>query len=400
MIGKIVKGSSFGKVLAYLHAKEGAVLIGGNMEGKNPTQLAEEFSRSKALNPDLKKPVCHISLSVAMHEAQSEEQWQAIASDYMEGMGFGNCQYVIYQHHDQKHDHIHIVANRTCLLDGKTVDDSWDFRRTESLLRKLETTYNLQPVQSSWEKGKRSPTTGESRFTERTGDPSVRTKLQQILDEAIAPNLEMPQFIEAIQQQGAAIKLYRKSTGFTGISYALDGLTFSGTQLGRDFTFPGLQKRRKLSYLAERDDEAIAYLLQHPAQPITATEPDFEPGQAPPQSPGLPPEIDPLQRQAAEAIAPIAVAFFQAAYQGGTVVQTGHDTWQLAGNHYIISYDKSAEIFSLAAQDERGELLRLRNWQGKTEIEVAQNIQNDDLNRFHQLQILLQEQKNKQIALE
>jgi len=405
MIGKIVKGASFSRVLAYLHDKEGAELIGGNMAGQNPAQLVKEFSQSRGLNPELKKSVCHISLSVAVHEPQAKERWQAIASDYVEEMGFGNCQYVVYQHHDQDHDHIHIVASRTQLSDGKTVNDSWDFRRTENLLRELETSYNLQSVQPSWEKGERSPTTGQSRYTERTGNPGVRPKLQQILNEAIAADLAMPQFIEAIQRQGVSVRLSQKSAGVTGISYALDGLAFSGTQLGRDFTFPGLQKRRQLSYLAERDDEAIAYLLQHPTQPITATkpEPDLEPGQASPQPPGLPPEIDPLQRQAAEAIAPIAVALFDASRRGGTLLQPDPDVeaWTLNGTHYSITYDKTAASFSISATDGRGELIRLHHHlQDDSGLEIAHNIQREDLERFQKIHAFLLEQQRQNGQIE
>jgi hypothetical protein len=477
VIGKQVKGTSFQKVLNYLHNKTQAERIGGNMAGQSPATLTAEFQQSSRLNPDVTKTVYHASLSVAREEEQTDARWRAIAHDYVKGMGFGNCQYVVYRHHDQEHDHIHIVASRIQMTDGKTVNDSWDYLRSERLLRELEATYHLQAVRPSREKGERSQTTGEARLLERTGDPSVRLKLQAILNEAIAPNLPMPQFIEAIQQQGISVKLSRRSNRVSGISYELEGVAFSGTHLGRDFTFPGLQKQRHLSYESARDDETLKQLLTgKPTQPqpvkqtkevqeeISSTpkpeppplastpkpsivitppaeedsvteetadtpEPVTQPEQVeadesvplvptvsevedspssvsasePFQAASLsepikdkiaPSEITPLQRQAAEAIAPIAVAFFQIAQQEGKVTQTD-DIRILNGNQYVMAYDRANLTFSLQAQDGRGELLRLHQVDGTDTLEVAQSIQKSDLTNFRVIEQALQQRQRK-----
>jgi hypothetical protein len=49
---------------------------------------------------------------------------QAIAQDYLRGMGFENCQYVVYRHTDQDHDHVHLVPSWIRLTDGKTVSNN------------------------------------------------------------------------------------------------------------------------------------------------------------------------------------------------------------------------------------------------------------------------------------
>jgi Relaxase/Mobilisation nuclease domain len=103
----------------------------------------------------------------------------AIAQEYLKGMGFEGCQYVVYRHSDQDHDHIHMVASRIRLVDGKTISDSWDYRRSEVLIRELEQEYQLQSVIPSWEQDQRVPTTGERRYTERTGAVSVREKCRR-----------------------------------------------------------------------------------------------------------------------------------------------------------------------------------------------------------------------------
>jgi hypothetical protein len=420
MIGKQVKGSSFSGVLNYLHHKAEAKRIGGNMAGETPRQLAGEFRHAIRLNPDLKSPVYHASLSVARAEEQSDGRWMAIAQDYINGMGFRNCQYVVYRHHDQEHDHIHIVASRIQITDGKTVSDSWDYRRSQQLLRELETKYDLQPVQSSWEKGQRSPTTGESRMMEEKGNVSVRLKLQAIINDAIAPDKRMPDFVAAIQQQGVSVRLSQRTGGISGISYEMEGVAFSGTHLGRDFTFPGLQKHRHLNYVPNRDDEALARLVNQAISPQQAEPVAVLPTPSLPEpklshlnsddfnsddsdaiaSPVSPAAIDPLQQQAAELIAPIAVALFQSARREGSVTQTGADSWKLIGNQYVMSFERSSGVFSLEARDGRGELLRLRGSEGTENLEIAQRIVQQDLLNFQRIQETLQQEKVRSWARE
>ena len=48
----------------------------------------------------------------------------------------------------------------------------------------------------------------------------------------------------------------------TGISYNLDGVALSGNQLGKAYTFSGLQKHRGVSYDQGRDNALIEALMQ------------------------------------------------------------------------------------------------------------------------------------------
>lgn len=247
MIGKQVKGRGFRELLNYLFNKEGAQLIGGNMVGENPRELAAEFRFLKALNPRVERVVYHASLSVPARKKLDNEKWIAIAQDYLNGMGFDDNQYVIVRHVDRSHDHIHIVASRIKLT-GECVHDGWDYRRSEQLIRQLERDYQLEAAQSSWEKDRRSPTTGEWRQRQRTGEDSVRERLQDYIDEAAADCPTMPQLINRLKNEGIDVRVGHTRTGNRGISYQLDGIAISGTHLGREYTFPGLQKYKGVSY--------------------------------------------------------------------------------------------------------------------------------------------------------
>ena len=249
MIGKQIKGKSFRGVLEYLHSKPESRLIAGNMGGKTPRTLSAEFAVSRQLNPRLSKAVYHSSLSLPKIEHLDDNQWSAIAEDYLSGMEFNDSQYVVYRHSDKDHDHVHIVASRIRITDGTTVNDSWDYVRSEKLIRELEHKYELMPTISSSQKQQRGQTWGELRLLERTGTSSVKTKLQQIIDAETEQPITMPELVNRLKEQGINAKVSFTRTGkIRGISYKYDGVATSGTHLGKAYTFPGLQKHRQISY--------------------------------------------------------------------------------------------------------------------------------------------------------
>ncbi|BAU15918.1 relaxase/mobilization nuclease family protein (plasmid) [Leptolyngbya sp. NIES-3755] len=272
MIGKIVQGKSFRGLLNYLHSKEEARCIGGNMAGETPRELAAEFRVSRELNRRLKKAVCHVSLSLPKHEQLDDSQWLAIAADYVIGMGYEDCQYVVYRHHDQDHDHVHLAISRIRSTNGSTVSDSWEKRRAETLIRSLEQQYQLEPVQPSWEKLETAPTTGEMRRFERTGELPIRVRLQAQIDAAAEGNKLIAQLINQLKAQGISIRLrIAQNQRITGISYSLNGIAFSGSKLGRAYTFPGLQKHKGLHY-----DHATEFEATCQAADTTAPEPRLD----------------------------------------------------------------------------------------------------------------------------
>jgi len=269
MIGKQIKGTGFRGCLNYVLGKKDAALIGGTMCGQTPEELAAEEAIARQLRPNLKVAVFHATLSVASTEKledseENDQRWLAIAADYMKAMEFDNNQYAVVKHSDTEHDHIHIVASRI-RLDGSVVDDSWDYYKSQETIRQLERNYNLETVTPSWETDKRAQTTGEHRQLKSQGNKSVRVQLQDLIDEVTQDNPSMPEFVERLQQQGVEVQvgLTRTGIGFRkGISYNLDGVALSGNQLGKAYTFSGLQKHRGVSYDQGRDNALIEALMQ------------------------------------------------------------------------------------------------------------------------------------------
>ncbi|MHC5771984.1 MAG: relaxase/mobilization nuclease domain-containing protein, partial [Nostoc sp.] len=281
MIGKQTKGRGFRKLLDYLESREDAKLIGGNMSGRNARELAREFKLSRQLNSDADRVVYHVSLSAAKDDKLDDEKWSEIGDRYMKEMGFDANQFVIFRHHNTDDDHIHIAASRIRMDTGLVVHDSWDYVRSEKVLRQIEHDYELVQVQGSREKLNRTPSTGQIRRIRREQEEYssgkrdipperiIKEQIQQTIDRASVDNPQMPTLIMRLQQASVSVR-----TGFTrngkskGISYEKDGQAFSGTQLGAAYTFPGLQKHLGVDYQPERDDEPIHELLLKPVKPF------------------------------------------------------------------------------------------------------------------------------------
>ena len=123
----------------------------------------------------------------------------------------------------------------------------------------------------------RSPTTGEQRLLARTGEESIRVQLQRSLDQATQSPITMPQLIGQLQQNGISVRIRDRQLGeITGISYELNGIAFSGTHLGKAYTFQGLQRYRRVNYDSHRDAELIKKLVEQPVNSSTTSEIDAD----------------------------------------------------------------------------------------------------------------------------
>jgi hypothetical protein len=257
MIGKTIKGRGFRGLLDYLAGRAGAELVGGNMEGTNPRELAREFGFSRALRPGLGKAVCHIPLRLPYGERLSVAQWNRIAERVMAWMGFADCSYALYLHpqHPQG-EHLHIVASRVSWL-GDYVSDSRDMERLMQIERRIERDYGLREVPYR-RLGERRPRRGEYQLQERTGEASERGELQRRVAGAARPGLPVAEFVAELERRGVELRPAVTATGrVTGVRYRCGEHTFSGSGLGADFSWPGLLGRLGLAFEPARDLPAL-----------------------------------------------------------------------------------------------------------------------------------------------
>ncbi|SDE86090.1 Relaxase/Mobilisation nuclease domain-containing protein [Mucilaginibacter pineti] len=72
-------------------------------------------------NPAVKRNCIHISLNFAPEEQHSREFLKELAQEYMDRIGFGDQPFLLYQHYDSGHPHVHILTT-TVRHDGIRIE--------------------------------------------------------------------------------------------------------------------------------------------------------------------------------------------------------------------------------------------------------------------------------------
>jgi len=106
-------------------------------------QKLEGFERLNILNSRATTKTLHISLNFDPSESISKEQLIGIATDYMNKIGFGVQPWLLYQHNDAGHPHIHILTT-TIQSNGKRID-TYNIGRNQSekARKEIEQNYGL-----------------------------------------------------------------------------------------------------------------------------------------------------------------------------------------------------------------------------------------------------------------
>lgn len=265
---KIKRGKSFAGVVLYalkpgIHHKGAPVVIGGNMLSDSANKLIAEFDTSKQLRPDVQKPVWHNSLRLPTDESLSNDQWVTFADDYMRHMGFSDTHLRCYVlHDDMAGQHIHIIASRIDLNGGKLYLGRNENLISTKIISELEIDHGLTvtktaPFISKAQPQRKRLSRNEEMLSARTGVPSPKEALQQILDKSFADKPDLKTFLQRLEQEEVHWTANIATTGrMSGFSFSFQGIAFKASQLGKAYSWKNLQE--KLSYQPERDND---YLL-------------------------------------------------------------------------------------------------------------------------------------------
>jgi len=159
MVAVISTGHSVRRILLYNENKvsEGCARCIG--EGNYPMEAGSmnfnmklnRLARQNALNANVKRNSVHISLNFHPSEHYPVEKLMAIARTYMEKIGFGQQPYLVYEHHDAGHPHIHLVSVKV-RADGSRIDMQNIGRGESEKARKaIEQEFGLVRAQDSKE---------------------------------------------------------------------------------------------------------------------------------------------------------------------------------------------------------------------------------------------------------
>ncbi len=151
MVARIISGKSIRGLLNYNEGKvnnnEATLILasrfGTDIERLDFNNKLNRFEHLTNRNIKVKTNALHIMLNFDRSDKVNTELFQQIASSYMDRIGLGEQPFLVYQHKDVSHPHIHIVTTNI-QADGKRIDVHGLGRTLSETARKqLEIEYNL-----------------------------------------------------------------------------------------------------------------------------------------------------------------------------------------------------------------------------------------------------------------
>jgi hypothetical protein len=133
-----------------------AVHFGKKVEALSFRNKVYWFEMLQQRNQNVKTNAVHISLNFDTSEKLEKEKLQQIASAYMEKLGFGEQPYLVYEHHDAGHPHIHIVTTNV-MDNGKRINlHNIGRNQSEKARKEIELEFKLVRAESKKQQQKQT----------------------------------------------------------------------------------------------------------------------------------------------------------------------------------------------------------------------------------------------------
>ncbi len=232
MIAKLKKGSGFGGLVNYandVRNKQTNIIASEGVSLTNNKSITASFKMQAKSNMNVKKFVGHISLSFSPDDVarMSDSLVREIAMQYLHRMGIRNTQYVIFRHHDQPHDHVHIIYNRVDNDCNEIKCDS-NFKKSIAITQILTREYNL-----TFGKDKK-----KVRRERLRGKDAAKYRIHDILQAALEKCQTWKELETVLNKEGISFRVAYRSDGLAkGISFTDGKYSFAGGKLDRSLTY-------------------------------------------------------------------------------------------------------------------------------------------------------------------
>ncbi|CAN5604274.1 relaxase/mobilization nuclease domain-containing protein [soil metagenome] len=234
-------GRSFAGCVNYNLGKADAELLDAKgLRTDNAKFIIDDFNLQRKLNTGLGKAVGHIALSWSIHDKKrlSSDNMAEVALMYMERMGIRDTQYLIVQHNDKPHPHLHIVYNRVD-DNGKTISDQFQKQRNAKICKDITLTYDYH-FASGKEKVNRE---------RLNGSDALKYELYDQVTKAIAKTRNWPQLKQLLDKQDINILFkYRSGTKeIQGVSFSKYDVQMKGSHIDRSLSYGNISKQLELN---------------------------------------------------------------------------------------------------------------------------------------------------------
>lgn len=245
-------GKSFGGVVRYNLQKDDArVLFVRGTRMDSIQSIIDDFNLQRKMNKDLGKAVGHIALSWSAYDRNklTPEIMVERAQEYMRLMDIKNTQYIIVQHNDKPHPHLHIVYNRVSDT-GKTISDQFQKQRNHRIAKDLTIKYGYFIADNK----------NEVNREQLKGADSLKYQLYDTITRELKHARNWQQLEVALNDKGIST-IYKYKSGSTevqGVSFSKDEIQFKGSQIDRSLSYGNINKQ----LVANSQQESLADALR------------------------------------------------------------------------------------------------------------------------------------------
>ncbi|TPE43326.1 relaxase/mobilization nuclease domain-containing protein [Pontibacter mangrovi] len=237
MIGKVMIGKSFSGCVRYVVQKPEAVLLDAEgIRTETASAMVADFNLQRQLRPELEKAVGHIALSWSTQDAAklTPAIMAARAKEYMEKMQIKDTQYLIVQHWDKQHPHLHIVYNRVD-YESKTISDKFQHRRNAKVCRELTQKHGYYLA----------PGKGQVNRQRLKGADKVKYELHDAVKEALGRARSWQELERLLTAKSIRIdyKCRRGTDEVQGVSFHMGELSFKGSAVDRSLSYGNITRR-------------------------------------------------------------------------------------------------------------------------------------------------------------
>jgi hypothetical protein len=236
VIAKTVIGRSFKGCLNYNFSKVekgfGEVLECRGIRDLDRKTMIQDFILRTTVNPKLTRTVWHTSLS--FQDKLSSEKMLKVAKKWMAGMGLDDTQYVVVRHTDTSHHHLHIIANRIN-DDGRTISDSNNWKRSETLCKELTQHFELTPLPD----GRNEQNIHREKLR---GRDLLKSDINRVIRQLISQSDNLEQFSQAMSRKGFECKMtFNPDGSVRGISFERDGVKIKASDIHKSLSAKNIQ---------------------------------------------------------------------------------------------------------------------------------------------------------------
>jgi len=260
MVAIIKTGHSIHRILNYNEnkVKEGAAEC---ISASNYPMDAEKISlnqklnrllKQAALNENVTRNSVHISLNFDPSEKISNEQLKEIADTYMQKIGFGEQPYLVYQHFDAGHPHIHIVSVKVRANGSRIDTQNIGRNQSEKARKEIEIAFHLVKAENIKKEYKlKSAYTQKVQYGKSDSKRAIATVLDAVLNTykyTSLPELNavLTQYNVMADRGSVSSRVYQHQ----GLLYHI--LDDKGSSIGVPIKGSSFHNKPTLKYLEER----------------------------------------------------------------------------------------------------------------------------------------------------